>query len=119
MNSKFTMIVRVLLGLILVVSGLNKFIQFIPTPASTFIDSLGQLDYVFPVVGVFELIIGGMLLVKRWVPFALLLLVPISLNIVLFHIYLNFSNVGAAVLVALLNGILIYKHWRVYRPLFN
>jgi putative oxidoreductase len=83
MNSKFTMLVRILLGLILVFSGLNKFIQIIPTPASTFIGSFGEVDYVFPLVGIVELIIGVLLLLKKWVAFALLLLVPISINILL------------------------------------
>lgn len=119
MNSKFTMIIRVLLGLILVASGLNKFCHLIETPAGDLIESFGQVDYIFPVVAVLEIFIGTLLLIKKWVPFALILLVPICVNILLFHFYLDFTNVLPAIVVAILTAILVYKHWRSYRPLFN
>ncbi|MGK4566398.1 hypothetical protein [Flavobacterium sp. 3HN19-14] len=51
-------------------------------------------------------------------PFALVALVPISINILLFHFYTDINTIGPALLVAVLNGILIYKHWRAYKPLF-
>lgn len=119
MNSMFTKIVRIFLGVLLLISGLNKFLEFIPAPAGNLIESFGQVDYVFPVVATLEIGISLMLLFKKWVAFALVLLVPISINILLFHLYLDFSGVVPAVLVATLNGILIYKHWRQYIPLFN
>jgi len=118
MNSKFTKITRILLGVILLLSGLNKIFEFFPTPAGNLIESFGQVDYIFPVVAVLELIIALLLLSKKWVAFALILLVPLSLNILLFHLYLNFQGIIPAVVVATLNGILIYKHWRQYGPLF-
>lgn len=119
MNSKFTMITRILLGIILLLSGLNKILKIIPTPADNLIESFGQVDYIFPIVAVMEILIALMLLSKKWVAFALVLLVPLSINILLFHLYLNFGGILPALVVAILNGILIYKHWRQYVPLFN
>ena len=52
MNSKFTQIVRIFLGLLLLLSGLNKIFEFIPTPAGNLIESFGQVDYIFPIVAV-------------------------------------------------------------------
>ena len=115
---RFTTIVRIALGIILLICGLNKLLHIYPTPAGDFIASFGQVDYIFPIVAVLEILISLMLLLKKWVPFALLLLVPISINILLFHLYLNFAGIGPALVVALLNGILVYKHWRSYKPLF-
>lgn len=124
MNSKFTMIVRILLGIMLVVFGSNKLFHFLPMTeptgeAGNFMSSLNATGYIFPVVGVLEVFIGLLLLVKKWVPFALILLAPISINILLFHLFLNIPGVGAALVVTFFNGILIYKHWRLYKPLFN
>ena len=119
MNSMFTKIVRILLGIILVVSGLNKLFEFVPTPAGYLIESFGQVDYIFPVVAIMEIFIGILLLAKKWIAFALILLAPIAINILLFHLYLDFSGIVPAILVAVLNGILIYKHWSQYKPLFN
>lgn len=125
MNSQFTKIVRILLGLILVVFGMNKLLPeaFIPLPempekAGDFMASLGATGYVLKTVGIIEIGIGILLLLKKWVAFALIVLVPISLNIVLFHVFLDVSGIGGALLVAILNGILIYKHWTQYKSLF-
>lgn len=119
MNSQFTKIVRIFLGLILLLSGLNKIFKFIPTPADSLIESFGKVDYIFPVVAALEIIIAVLLLSKKWVAFALILLVPLSLNILLFHLYLNFEGIIPAILVATLNIILLYKQRRQYVPLFN
>ncbi len=124
MNSKFTLIVRLLLGVMLIVFGSNKFLHFIDVSvpaggASDFMKSLGTTGYIFPVVGALEFFIGLLLLFKKWIAFALILLAPISINIVLFHIFLDIPDIGIALVVAILNSILIYKHWRLYSPLFN
>ena len=126
MNSQFTKIVRILLALILLAFGLNKLLPtpFIPLPtppekAMSFMTSLGETGYVLKLVGIMEILIGILLLLKKWVPFALILLVPISLNILLFHLFLDTSGIAGAIVVAILNGILIYKHWKAYKPLFN
>jgi putative oxidoreductase len=124
MNSMFTKIVRIVLGIMLVLFGANKFIGFIPLPelpekAASFMTSLGATGYVLKTVGVLEILIGAMLLLKKWVAFALTLLVPISINILLFHLFLDVAGIGGALLITVLNGILIYKHWPQYKSLFQ
>lgn len=123
MNSTFTKILRYLLGLGLLIFGLNKFIHFMPMPelpadASQFMSSLVATGYILPIVGALEVVIGLLLIFNKWVPFALLLLVPISINILLFHLFLDLSDIAGALLIAIINVVLIYKHWRIYRPLF-
>lgn len=124
MNSKFTMIVRILLAIILVVFGSNKLFHFLDMPIPTgsageFMSSLNATGYIFPALGVLEVFIGLMLLLKKWVPFVIILLAPISINILLFHTFLDIPGISVALLVVVLNGILIYKHWKLYRPLFH
>ena len=124
MNSNFTTILRFILALGLIVFGLNEFIGFLPKPelpaeASEFISSLRATGYVLYLLGALEIGIGLLLLLKKWVPFALLVLVPISVNIVMFHIFLDLPNILQALIVALINAILVYKYWKAYRPLFQ
>ena len=123
MNSTFTKVLRFILALGLLVYGINKFFGFMPIPelpenGSSFMSSLRATGYVLPLVGVLEIIIGLLLLFNRSVPFALLLLAPISANIILFHIFLDLPGIGVALVIAVLNIVLIYKHWLVYKPLF-
>lgn len=124
MNSQFTKLMRILLGAILVVFGLNKFLNFIPAPelpknAADFINSLVSTGYILQVVGIVEIVIGVFLLLNKWVAFALIVLVPISLNILLFHLFLDIPGISGALLVAVINGVLMYKLWPKYKPLFN
>ncbi|MEO0038847.1 MAG: hypothetical protein RIQ59_2058 [Bacteroidota bacterium] len=126
MNSMFTKFVRRILGCILIIFGLNILWPqpFIPLPvppekAAAFLASLAATGYILKTVALLEIVIGLLLLTKKWVAFALILLAPISLNILLFHFFLDASGVGGALVVAALNGILIYKYWSSYRSLFH
>lgn len=124
MNSTFTAVLRVLLALTLLLFGFNKFLSFIPLfemppAAANFIESLDNSGYVLYVVAILEIGIGLLLLIKKWVPFALILLAPITFNILLFHLFLDASGIGVAIIIVFLNAMLIYKYWRAYKSLFQ
>ena len=124
MNSTFTTILRMLLGVSLLIFGMNKFFPFIPIfdmapAAANFMESLNSTGYVLYVVASLELLIGGLLLFKKWVPFALILLAPIVVNILLFHLFLDVSGMLVAVLMLVITGVLIYKYWKSYSSLFQ
>ena len=124
MNSTFTTILRMLLGVSLLIFGMNKFIAFIPIfdmapAAANFMESLNSTGYVLYVVASLELLIGGLLLFKKWVPFALILLAPIVVNILLFHLFLDVSGMFVAVFMLTITGVLIYKYWKSYTSLFQ
>jgi putative oxidoreductase len=124
MNSTFTTILRMLLVISLLIFGINKFIAFIPIfdmapAAANFMESLNSTGYVLYVVASLELLIGGLLLFKKWVPFALILLAPIVVNILLFHLFLDVSGMFVAVFMLTITGVLIYKYWKSYTSLFQ
>ncbi len=124
MKSTFTTLLRVLLALALLFFGANKLFEFLPlyelpVEASNFMESLQSTGYVFYVVAALEIVIGLLLLLKKWVPFALILLAPISVNILLFHLFLDVSDIAIAIAIVGINAILIYKYWKAYRPLFQ
>ena len=121
------------LGLMLLGFGLNKFFWFMPDfdfagyPEAEYLfkslrfsgaEPTGK-GYIMGLVGITEAVVGLLLILRKWVPFALVALVPISVNIVLFHAFVNLPNIGPAILVALLNAFLIYKNWDSYKPLFG
>lgn len=124
MKSTFTTLLRVILAIALLFFGANKLFEFIPlyklpNQATSFMESLQSSGYVIYVVAILEIVIGLMLLFKKWVPFALILLAPISLNILLFHLFLDVSDVWVAIIIVSFNVVLIYKYWKAYRPLFQ
>jgi uncharacterized membrane protein YphA (DoxX/SURF4 family) len=128
----FHIILRIGLGAMLLLFGFNKFIWFLQDfdftgyPQAQYLfnalryswsDADGN-GYLMGLVGLTEIIVGVLLVIKKWVPFALVMLVPISINIVLFHAFLNLPNIGPALLVAVINAYLMYKNWDAYRSLF-
>ncbi|WP_310993299.1 DoxX family membrane protein [Aequorivita marina] len=126
MKSTFTTILRVVLGLGLLFFGLSKLIHFnfLPTHIYTgdealLMEILSNSGYLLKAIGVFEILIGLMLILGKWVPFALILLAPISVNILLYHVFTGKPGFIPAIIVIALNVVLIYKHWKAYRPLFH
>ena len=123
MNSKITMVLRLLLAIILLVFGLNKFFNFMPMPPmegppGDFMAALGKTGYMFPLIALTEVVAGALLLVNKFKGLALILVSIISVNIVLFHIALAPAGIGLAAVVAILNIILIYANWKKFRTLF-
>ncbi|MEX1382112.1 DoxX protein [Lutibacter sp.] len=121
MNSKLTIALRMLLGLILLVFGANKFLNFMPMDApseGSFMAALITTGYMMPLIGISEIIPGLLLLINKWKGLALVWLVPISVNIVLFHIVFDISTIAPAALVAVLNIVLIYANWNKFKTLF-
>jgi len=123
MNSKLTMVFRLLLGLILLVFGLNKFFHFLPMPPmegapADFMGALGKTGYMFPLIALTEIVAGALLLLNKWKGLALILTAIISVNIVLFHLALAPAGTALAAVVAILNIILMYANWKKFKTLF-
>ena len=118
-----TLIARLLLGLIFVVFGLNGFLNFLnmgPMPtglAGQFIGALA-LSHYYWVVAALQVAGGVLLLVGRFLPLALVLLVPVIVNIVLYHVFLNPSGVALAIVVVILWLIVFYGYRQYFSGIF-
>jgi uncharacterized membrane protein YphA (DoxX/SURF4 family) len=113
-------IARVLLGLVFVVFGLNAFLYFIPQPppegqAGAFVGALFVSGY-FYVVAVLQVVGGLLLLSGRFIPLALLLLGPVIVNIMLFHIFLAPAGMGPGIVVSILALFLLWAHRDRFAP---
>jgi putative oxidoreductase len=110
-------IARILLGAIFVAFGLNAFLHFLPKwlppgLAGQFVGAMFHSHYIL-FVSTIELICGALLLVNRYVPFALTILAPIIVNILMFHILLPPVGWQPGVLAAIL-WIMLFIHYRKY-----
>jgi len=116
------LIARMLLGLIFVVFGLNGFLQFLsmpppPQPALAFFGALAATGYMIPLLFASQ-IVGGALLLLVMVPLALVILAPVIVNIVAFHLFLAPGGLPLAVVVVALASFLAWAHRDAYAPLF-
>jgi putative oxidoreductase len=117
------LIARILLGLIFFVFGLNGFLHFIPTgpmptgTAGQFIGALFQSHYVY-FVSALQVAGGALLLVNRYVPLGLVLLGPVIVNILLFHLLMDRKGLPLAIVVVILWGIVALRHRQYFSGIF-
>jgi DoxX. len=121
---KFNLVLQIVLGVFLLIMGLNKFFGFLPAmPMPAAADSFGEAlmatGYMMKMVAVVEVLVGALLVLNKFVPLALLFLAPISVNIVAFHLFLDFSGIGAAAVVALLNIYFFFVYFSAYKGILR
>jgi len=118
-----TLIARLLLGLIFVVLGLNGFLNFLKMGAmpsglaGQFIGAL-VLSHYFWAVAALQVAGGALLLVNRFVPLGLVLLGPVIVNILLYHLFLNPSGAVLAAVVTVLWLIVFYGKRQYFSGIF-
>ena len=119
-------VIRVLLGLSFTVFGLNGFLNFIPQPekpmpegATAFAGALMKTGYMFPLIAGTQLLAGVLLLLNRFVPLALVLLMPILVNIIAFHLFLEPAGTVPGLVLTLFTLYLAWVYRRAYVPLLT
>jgi len=117
-------VARILLGLMFFVFGLNGLHPFMPNPpptppAAAFFGALAGTHYMFALIFGTQVIGGALLLFGLAVPFALLILAPVIVNIVFFHIFLSPDLLPLALVVAALEVLLAWHYREAFAPLFG
>ena len=113
----FTIIARVLLGLVFVVFGSNAFLHFLPMPplpqgvTGEYLHAFFASGYVY-VIGGFQVIGGLLLLIGRFVPLGLTILCAIIVNIWAFHLLMAPEPAGLvpAIVVTVLELFLVWRY---------
>jgi uncharacterized membrane protein YphA (DoxX/SURF4 family) len=118
-----TLIARILLGLIFVVFGLNGFLNFLstgPMPAGLAGQFMGALfvSHYYWVIAALQVVGGLLLLVNRFAPLALVLLGPVIVNILCYHVFLNHPGAPPAIVVTVLWFIVFYGNRQHFSGIF-
>lgn len=110
-------ILSILLALPFIVFGANFFFQFIPMPpmkgvAGQYIGILATSHFLV-VVKIMEIAFGLMLLLNFKRALALVLIAPISVNILMYELCIAHQP-GIGIVLVLLNALLLYHHKNHY-----
>jgi uncharacterized membrane protein YphA (DoxX/SURF4 family) len=101
-----TLVARILLGLAFLVFGLNGIFNFIPVPPippglmKDFSTVMATSHYM-AAVGIFEVVAAILFLINRYVPLALVLIGPVIVNILIFHILIAPASIGPGIFVTI------------------
>jgi len=126
MNPKFVTALRILFGLHFLVNGANFFFHFFDVPApqnplaTEFMKAMVETGVIFTAVKTVEVVTGVALLANRFVPLALVVALPVSVNVFFVDVFLIGTWFGGWVLGAgtlLLNVVLLFAYLKYYRPM--
>ena len=122
--NKMNHIARFLLGLMFLVFGLNGFLNFLPQPqpegaAAQFLGGLASAPYFFPLLKGTEVLVGIALLSNRFVPLALTVLAPITVNIVAYHLFLAPAGIPMVAFITLLQVFLMWNQRAAYASVLS
>ena len=115
-----TAVVRILLGVMFLVFGVNGFLNFMPAPKDlppdviTVSTGLMKGGYM-AVVSATELVVALLLLTNRFVPLGLVLLAPIVVGIITFQLAIAPATIGPGLVVLVME---LYLAWG-YRDAFR
>lgn len=117
--------VRLVFGLMWVIFGLNFFFQFLPAnpppseKAGALLGAMFQAGYFFPFVKITEIVVGLALLTNLFVPLALIIIAPITLNIFLLHAILDPGGLAIGAVLLVLNVFLGIRYLESYKPILK
>jgi uncharacterized membrane protein YphA (DoxX/SURF4 family) len=117
-----SIIVRILTGLMFAFASIAFFLKLFDTPETTgsvkiFNDGIAASIYLMPTVKIFELLCALAFLSGRFVPLATVVIFPITLNIFLFHAFLDSSGLLIPALLLIGNLFLAWYYREKYKGL--
>lgn len=120
---KAALVIRVLMGILFLVFGLNGFFNFIPMPpmqgASADFVGLLIVSKLLYVVHLIEIFCGTLLLSGFYIPLALLVLAPIIFNIFWFHLMLAPEGAPLGVVLLGMELFLLWNHKKAFSSLLK
>ena len=125
MNAKVFMVLRILLGLFILVFGLDKFFHFVPMDNSAMSEAamgyMGGLKSTKTtiLVGIIEVLAGLSFLFNKYGALMALILMSISVNAVLFHATLEPATIPGSLILIVLNIAMLIGYKDKYRELLK
>jgi putative oxidoreductase len=124
MKINVTRVVQIVFGFILILFGANGFLSFLPIPekqgfAFEFLHILRQAKYMFPIIAAIMSTSGILLLSNRRINLALLIQLPISFNILVFHLFHDWQGLIAADIIFAMNMFLIVRRFDQFKLIFS
>lgn len=124
MKTKILNILTILLGLMMLNSGLNKFFGYMPLPempaaADKVMTDFLAVGWFMPLVGLAEIIGGILQAIPKTRALGALILFPVLVGIVLLHFFQDPATVFAALIFFAINIWAIYDNKEKYKPMIG
>jgi len=124
MKDKVFLGIQILAGLMLVVFGLNKFLNFIPMPPQSaemgaFMGALFATGYFMKLVAVVEIVAGLSFITNKFAALMAVVVLPVMVNATLAHLFLDPSGIGGAAMLTLFIILVMVHHKDAYSKILS
>lgn len=124
MKDKILLGVSVLLGLMMAVSGLNKFIGFMQMPempeaAGATMGALVASGWIMALIAIAEIVGGILLMIPKTRALGAIVLFPVIVGILLFHLVQAPEGMIMAIVLFAINVWVIFENKEKYMPMIN
>lgn len=113
---------RTLMGLLFLFASISFLFKLAPQPELTgnvkiFMEGMLAAGYLLPLVKLTELVCGAAFVANRFAALAAVVIAPVIVNILLFHLFVDTSGLPVATFLVVANALVAYANWDKYRPL--
>ncbi len=124
MKSKILFIISFLFGAMMINSGLNKFLNYMPEmempeAASNLIGAFIASEWLFPLIAIVEIIGGVLIIIPKTRALGAAMILPIMVGILLFNIFLAPSNLGISIVLSVILAWIIWENRKKYNHLIE
>ncbi|WP_304068972.1 DoxX family protein [Pedobacter glucosidilyticus] len=125
MKSKILFILSLLFGLMFINAGLNKFFNYMPMPEDMpesmvkVMAAYTTIVWLMPLVAVVEIVGGILIIIPRFRALAAIMVLPITVGILLTHIFNEPSGLPIALVFFAVNVWLLFEYREKYIPMLK
>jgi putative oxidoreductase len=125
MKKKILFVVCLLFGLMFINSGLNKFLNYIPTPKDMpenmikLMTAFMEISWLMPLIAVVEIIGGVLFIIPKYRALGAILISPVMMGILLTHIINAPSGMPIAMILMAINLWVIIDNREKYMPMIR
>ncbi|QTY27150.1 DoxX family membrane protein [Flavobacterium sp. CS20] len=124
MKNKILTGLCILLGLMMVNSGLNKFFHYMPMPEMSeemmqIMNAFMTIKWILPLVAIVEIIGGILIAIPKTRALGSIILLPVIVGIFTHHLVLEMSTIGIALILLGINIWAIVDNWNKYKPIIE
>jgi uncharacterized membrane protein YphA (DoxX/SURF4 family) len=123
MKKKILLVASILLGLMFINAGLNKFFNYMPMPKDMpekMMKAMGafmEIGWLLPLIAVAEIVGGILFMTNKFRALGAIIILPIMVGIILTHIFIDPSGLPIALPLFAINIWVIIENWRKYLPM--
>lgn len=117
-------VIRIIFGVLLVIFGANKFLNFMPAPDNMPEPIINYMTALMStktmhLVGMVEVVAGFAFIINKFGGLLAIILMSVSINAVLFHAFLGPSDIIGALILLILNIVMLFGYKNQYKEMLK